>query len=79
MWKLEFWKAVAERAIFTMAEVLIPLIAATRLDLIGWGPTFWIVVTAGVLSVLKGMLAARVGNSGPSLTSAESLSYERAS
>lgn len=67
MWTITFWKAVAERAIFTIVEVLIPLIAATRLDLIDWQATLWIAATAGALAVLKGVLAARVGNAGPSL------------
>jgi hypothetical protein len=68
MWTLVFWKAVGERVIFTMIEVLIPMIAATRLDLVDWPTTGWIVLTAGALALLKGVLAARVGNPGPSLT-----------
>ena len=67
MWTMTFWKAVAERAIFTMVEVLIPLLAASRLDLIDWVTTFWVVISAGALAVLKGVLAANVGNAGPSL------------
>jgi len=67
MWTLVFWKAVAERAFFTMVEVLLPMLAATRLDLVDWVTTFWVVLSAGAIAVLKGVLAARVGNAGPSL------------
>lgn len=78
MWTLKFWKATAERAIFTVVEVLIPLLLANRIDLIDWATTFWIAATAGVLAVLKAVLAARVGNNGPSLTSTEELAFKEA-
>ena len=78
MWTVAFWKATAERTIMTMVEVLIPLIGATTLNLIDWVATLWIVVTAGALALLKSVLAARVGNNGPSLTSAESLVHKEA-
>lgn len=75
MWTVTFWKAVGERAIFTMAEVLLPLIVASRLDLIDWVVTFWVVISAGVAAVLKGILAARIGNDSPSFNSAEALNH----
>jgi len=73
MWTVAFWKATAERVISTVVQTLIPTVAATRLDLIDWVTTSWIVAGAGVLSLLKAIVAANVGNSGPSLTSVEKL------
>ena len=73
MWTVVFWKATAERVVSTVVQTLIPTVAATRLDLIDWVTTSWIVAGAGVLSLLKAIVAANVGNSGPSLTSAEKL------
>lgn len=75
MWTVRFWQAVAERSIFTMIEVLLPLLAATRLDLVDWTTTFWVVLSAGAIAVLKGVLAARVGNDAPSFTSVEKLAH----
>jgi hypothetical protein len=69
----EFWQALAERVISTMAQVAIPLVAATGLDKIDWKASGFIVLGAGLLSVLKGFVAVSVGNNGPSLTSVEEL------
>lgn len=76
MWTAVFWKATAARAISTIVQVLIPLLVANRIDVIDPKATAWIAATAGVLSVLKALVAARVGNDGPSLISVESLAVE---
>jgi hypothetical protein len=73
MWTAAFAKALAERVIFTMVEVLIPMLVLTRIDMLDWAATFWVVISAGVLAVCKGLLAARVGSTGPSMTSVEVL------
>jgi hypothetical protein len=73
VYSVEFWKALAERVLSTMAQVAIPLVAATSLDKIDWQAAGLIVLAAGLLSVLKGVAAVHVGNNGPSLTSVEAL------
>jgi hypothetical protein len=73
MWTVTFWKAITERAVFTMVEVLVPMLVLTRIDMLDWAATFWVVTSAGVLALLKGLLASRVGSDGPSMISAEKL------
>jgi hypothetical protein len=41
--------------------------------MLDWAATFWVVTSAGVLALLKGLLASRVGSDGPSMISAEKL------
>lgn len=73
MWNLEFLKALAERVLATMIQVAIPLLAAASLDAIDWQAAGLVVLSAGVLSILKGVLAGLVGSGSPSLTDAEVL------
>jgi hypothetical protein len=74
MWTPAFWKALAERVLATMIEVAIPMLTLTTLDKIDFATTGLVVLSAGVLSLLKGALAGLAGSSGtPSITNAEVL------
>jgi hypothetical protein len=74
VWNLAFLKALAERVLATMIEVAIPMFTLTTLDKVNFGTTGVVVLSAGVLSALKGVLAGLVGKSGtPSITNAEVL------
>jgi hypothetical protein len=74
MWTAAFAKALAERVLATMIEVAIPMFTLTTLDKVDFATTGLVVLSAGVLSFLKGVLAGLVGSSGtPSITNAEVL------
>jgi hypothetical protein len=74
MWTLPFLKALAERVLATMIEVAIPMFTLNSLDKVDFAATGIVVLGAGVLSILKGVLAGLVGSSGtPSITNAEVL------
>jgi hypothetical protein len=74
-WTAAFWKAAAERAISTAAQVA----------LVGWGTgtlpqvslPWWslpsMALAGGVLSLIKSLAASQIGNNGPSLTNSERL------
>jgi len=75
IFEVAFWKATAERAVSTAAQVA----------LVGWGAgalpntslpwwTLPVMALAGAgLSVLKALAASRTGDGGPSLTNSEQL------
>ena len=66
MFTKSFWKAAAERAIKTVAQALIAVIAATTFD---WFTADWQAIagtaaTAGVLSLLSSIASAGIGDKG---------------
>lgn len=74
MWTLKFWKAVAERAVSTIAQAGLAAIGVSAtLEAIDWKVIGSVAAVAGVLSVLKSLVAQQIGNKGPSLTSSEEL------
>jgi hypothetical protein len=73
MWTIQFWKALAERVVATMIQVAIPLVTVATLNKVDWLTVFWVVVSAGALSVLKGVAAVLAGNDSPSIIDAEVL------
>jgi hypothetical protein len=61
-----FWKSAAERAIKTVAQALIAVLAATTFD---WFTADWQAIagtaaTAGVLSLLSSIASAGIGDKG---------------
>lgn len=75
MWTVTFWKATAERALSAAAQGAVTAWlgdAALPQGLPGWA----VLAAAGTMALLtlfKCLIAAQVGNSGPSLVSAEKL------
>lgn len=66
MFTANFWKSAAERAIKTVAQALIAVIAATTFD---WFTADWQAIagtaaTAGVLSLLSSIASAGIGDKG---------------
>ena len=66
MFTTTFWKSAAERAIKTVAQALIAVIAATTFD---WFTADWQAIagtaaTAGVLSLLSSIASAGIGDKG---------------
>jgi hypothetical protein len=66
MFTATFWKSAAERAIKTVAQALIAVLAATTFD---WFTADWqaiagTAVTAGVLSLLSSIASAGIGDKG---------------
>lgn len=70
MWSAAFWKATAERAIKTLAQSLIALLAVgqTTILSVDWQQALAVAATATVLSVLSSIASSGIGNAGPSLT-----------
>ena len=72
MFTASFWKSAAERAIKTVAQALVAVIAATSFD---WFTADWRAIagtalTAGVLSLLTSIASAGMGDKGtPSVVS----------
>ena len=66
MWGRAFWKDAGERALSTFAEVLGALLAVDGVNLLAldWPTTLGVAGTAAVLSVLKSIAAAKVGEQG---------------
>ena len=71
MWTASYWRAVAERAIKTLAQSLIAVLAVgqTTILTVDWKQAAAVAVTATVLSVLSSLASASIGNTGPSLAS----------
>ena len=73
MFTASFWKSAAERAIKTVAQALIAVLAATTFD---WFHADWKAIagtaaTAGVLSLLSSIASAGIGDKGtPSVVEA---------
>ena len=66
MFTSSFWKSTAERAIKTVAQALIAVLAATTFD---WFTADWqaiagTAVTAGLLSLLSSIASAGIGDKG---------------
>ena len=73
MWTKDFWKATAERVIATFFQAILGtgiLVTATKQE-------WWYALTSSLLiaffALCKCIIASRVGNDGPSLTSIESV------
>jgi hypothetical protein len=64
-----FWKATAERAIKTLAQTLIALLAVgqTTILTIDYQQAAAVAATATVLSILSSIVSSNIGNPGPSL------------
>jgi hypothetical protein len=70
MFTKSFWTAAAERALRTVAQALIAVIAATSFDWFSadWQAIAGTALTAGVLSLLTSIASAGIGDKGtPSL------------
>lgn len=66
MFTVDFWKSAVERAIKTVAQALIAVIAATTFD---WFSADWQAIagtaaTAGVLSLLSSIASSGIGDRG---------------
>ena len=66
MFTATFWKSAAERAIKTVAQAVIAVLAATTFD---WFTADWQAIagtaaTAGVLSLLSSIASAGIGDKG---------------
>lgn len=70
IWSTNFWKAAAERAIKTLAQTLIALLAVgqTTILTIDYKQAAAVAATATVLSILSSIVSSNIGNPGPSLT-----------
>jgi hypothetical protein len=75
IWSIEFWKAVAERAITTFCWTMISVIGvgATDLGSVRWQFTLSAAALATLLSVFKSVGVNWATKTGPSLTSAEQI------
>ena len=75
---ITFWEAAAERALKTAAQAALLTLGADRIDALhaDWLDVAGMALGGAVLSVLTSIVSAGVGSSGPSLTSAESLSAD---
>jgi len=71
MWTASFWRAVAERAIKTLAQSLLAMLAVgqTTILTVDWQQVTAVALTATLLSVLSSIVSAGMGNTGPSLAS----------
>lgn len=69
LWSASFWKATAERAIKTLAQSLIAILAVgqTTVLSVDWRQALAVAATATLLSVLSSIASAGIGNTGPSL------------
>lgn len=69
MWSVEFWKATAERAVFTFAQALLAILIIGATDLLSapWTSALSTAGLAALLAVLKCIAANGIGTPGPSL------------
>lgn len=75
MFTATFWRSAAERAIKTLAQSLIAILAVgqTNILTVDWTQALAVAATATLLSVLTSIASGGVGNFGPSLTNEVSL------
>ena len=73
MYSSTFWKAAFERAVKTLAQSLIAVLAVghTTILTVDWQQAGAVALTATALSLLSSVASATAGNPGPSLTSEE--------
>jgi hypothetical protein len=71
MFTAQFWKASAERAVKTLAQTLIAILAVgqTTVLSVDWQQAAAVAATATLLSLLTSIASGSVGNYGPSLVS----------
>lgn len=67
MWTVDFWKATAERVISTFAQSLLAVLTVTSPEGVDWGLSLKAAGVAALVSLLKCVAAAGIGNAGPSL------------
>lgn len=69
MFTVAFWKAAAERALKTVAQALIAVLAVgqTTILTVDWQQALAVAGTAGLLSILSSVASGSLGNYGPSL------------
>lgn len=75
MFTVAFWRSAAERAIKTLAQSLIAILAVgqTNILTVDWQQALAVAATATLLSVLSSIASAGIGNYGPSLVNEASL------
>jgi len=73
MWTAAFWKATFERAVKTLAQSLIAVLAVgqTTILTVDWQQAGAVALTATALSVLTSIASSTAGNPGPSLATEE--------
>ena len=73
IWTAAFWRATAERVIATIVGALVAVLTADGFDLlkVDWTGVLVTIGTAGLVSLLKAVLANVATKNGPSLTSSE--------
>lgn len=76
MYSSVFWKATFERAVKTLAQSLIAVLAVgqTTILTVDWAQAGAVAATATVLSVLSSIASSAVGSPGPSLANEELVS-----
>lgn len=69
IWSVSFWKAAAERAVKTLAQTLIALLAVNQTTILSvdWTQAAAVAATATMLSILSSIVSSGIGNTGPSL------------
>lgn len=69
MFTASFWKATGERAVKTLAQSLIAVLAVgqTTVLSVDWTQALAVAATATLLSVLSSVASSGFGNTGPSL------------
>lgn len=69
MFTAAFWRSTAERALKTLAQSLIAILAVgqTNILTVDWTQAAAVALTATLLSVLSSIASVGVGNYGPSL------------
>lgn len=75
IWTSAFWKAVAERAISTVAQVAVGMLTATTVPGTStpWQALGVAIAVAALLSVLKSLIVNQATGTGPSAVSAETI------
>jgi hypothetical protein len=73
MWTVDFWKDAAERALKTVAQALVALIAADTTNVLtaDLGQLVGVSLGAGVVSLLTSIASSNYGDGTPSLVGAK--------